>query len=172
MKVRVLLRLLTDDGWMLVRTRGSHRQFKHPTKPSTVTVSGKPGIEIPPGTLNSETGLSKIFLLTSVLITYCNLVACREGPTPAFVEDLIASHGTNAIDAPQEIWRYRLKGELVYYVPPQCCDIPSALYNQNGEVICSPDGGLTGSGDGLCPNFFKDRKNGKLIWEKAQGEVR
>ena len=35
------------------RTRGSHRQFKHPSKPGTVTVSGKPGIDVPHGTLNS-----------------------------------------------------------------------------------------------------------------------
>ncbi len=53
MKVRLVLRLLKDDGWVLNRTRGSHRQFKHPTKSGTVTVSGKPGIEVPPGTLNS-----------------------------------------------------------------------------------------------------------------------
>jgi len=53
MKVRILLRLLKNDGWVLVRTRGSHRQFKHPVKSGTVTVSGKPGIDMPPGTLNS-----------------------------------------------------------------------------------------------------------------------
>jgi len=45
--------LLEDDGWYLVRTRGSHCQFKHPTKRGTVTVSGKSGIDVPPGTLNS-----------------------------------------------------------------------------------------------------------------------
>jgi len=53
MKVRVLLRLLKNDGWVLVRMRGSHRQFKHPSKQGTVTVSGKPGVDMPPGTLNS-----------------------------------------------------------------------------------------------------------------------
>jgi len=45
--------LLEDDGWYLVRTKGSHRQFKHSTKPGTVTVSGKSSVDIPPGTLNS-----------------------------------------------------------------------------------------------------------------------
>lgn len=53
MKVRAVLRLLKDDGWVLKRTRGSHRQFRHPTKLGTVTVSGKPGIDVPTGTLNS-----------------------------------------------------------------------------------------------------------------------
>jgi predicted RNA binding protein YcfA (HicA-like mRNA interferase family) len=39
------------DGWQLVRTKGSHRQFRHPDKPGAVTVAGKPGIEVPKGTL-------------------------------------------------------------------------------------------------------------------------
>ena len=51
--VRELVRALEEDGWVLVRTRGSHRQFHHPTKPGTVTVSGQPGIDIPLGTLRS-----------------------------------------------------------------------------------------------------------------------
>jgi predicted RNA binding protein YcfA (HicA-like mRNA interferase family) len=53
MKVSEVLRLLHDDGWYLVTTRGSHRQFKHPTKSGRVTVAGKPGEDLAPGTLNS-----------------------------------------------------------------------------------------------------------------------
>lgn len=53
MKVRDLLRLIEADGWQLARTRGSHRQFKHPSKPGLVTVPGHPSDEIAPGTLNS-----------------------------------------------------------------------------------------------------------------------
>lgn len=53
MKVRDVLRLLKDDGWYLVVTVGSHRQFKHPTKKGRVTVPGKPNDDLPTGTLNS-----------------------------------------------------------------------------------------------------------------------
>ena len=53
MKVRDLLRLLENDGWILNRTRGSHRQFKHPTKPGLVTVAGKLSADVPKGTLNA-----------------------------------------------------------------------------------------------------------------------
>ena len=53
MKIRDLLRLLADDGWYLARTRGSHQQFKHPTKPGLVTVAGKASDDLAPGTLNS-----------------------------------------------------------------------------------------------------------------------
>ena len=53
MKVRDLLRLVEGDGWLLVRTRGSHRQYKHPSKSGLVTVPGHPSDDVAPGTLNS-----------------------------------------------------------------------------------------------------------------------
>jgi predicted RNA binding protein YcfA (HicA-like mRNA interferase family) len=62
MKVSEVLRLLQDDGWYLVATRGSHRQYKHPTKPGRVTVPGKTRDDFAPGTLNSilkQSGLKK-----------------------------------------------------------------------------------------------------------------
>ena len=61
-KVKDLIVRLEEDGWFLVRTKGSHRQYHHPTKPGTVTVSGKPSVEVPVGTLNSalrQAGLKK-----------------------------------------------------------------------------------------------------------------
>ena len=48
-----VLRLLREDGWYLVATKGSHRQFKHPTKPGRVAVAGKPSDDLAPRTLNS-----------------------------------------------------------------------------------------------------------------------
>jgi predicted RNA binding protein YcfA (HicA-like mRNA interferase family) len=53
MKVSEALRLLQQDGWQLVAQRGSHRQFKHPSKSGRVTVAGKPSDDLAPGTLNS-----------------------------------------------------------------------------------------------------------------------
>jgi predicted RNA binding protein YcfA (HicA-like mRNA interferase family) len=61
-KVQELLALLQADGWFQVRQKGSHRQLHHPSKPGTVTVAGKPSVEVPPGTLNSilkQAGLKK-----------------------------------------------------------------------------------------------------------------
>ncbi len=52
-KIREILRRLEEDGWQLVATRGSHRQFRHPVKPGRVTVAGKPGDDLAPGTYNS-----------------------------------------------------------------------------------------------------------------------
>ena len=52
-KVSDVLRRLKEDGWYLVATRGSHRQFKHPSKPGRVTVPGKPSDDLGAGTLDS-----------------------------------------------------------------------------------------------------------------------
>jgi predicted RNA binding protein YcfA (HicA-like mRNA interferase family) len=53
MKVKEVIRLLEGEGWFLVATRGSHRQYKHPVRPGRVTVAGKPSDDLAPGTLNS-----------------------------------------------------------------------------------------------------------------------
>jgi len=52
-KVREVIRLIENDGWCLVDTEGSHRQYKHANKPGRVTVSGHPGDDMPKGTLAS-----------------------------------------------------------------------------------------------------------------------
>jgi len=62
MKVKEVIRILEKEGWILKRTRGSHRQFRHPSKPGTVTVAGKLSVEIPPGTLKSISKQSGIEL--------------------------------------------------------------------------------------------------------------
>ena len=52
-KVRELIKLVEKDGWVLVVTKGSHRQFKHPSKPGRVTIAGHPGDDIATGTYRS-----------------------------------------------------------------------------------------------------------------------
>ena len=53
MKVRDAISLIEKDGWYLARTKGSHRQYKHPTKRGLVTVPGKPSDDLASGTVNS-----------------------------------------------------------------------------------------------------------------------
>jgi predicted RNA binding protein YcfA (HicA-like mRNA interferase family) len=63
LKVRELIRLVEKDGWIHVRTTGSHRQFHHPRKPGTVTIAGKPSVDVPPKTMASvlrQAGLGKV----------------------------------------------------------------------------------------------------------------
>ncbi|MGQ5710391.1 type II toxin-antitoxin system HicA family toxin [Desulforudis sp. DRI-14] len=53
MKVRDVIKLIETDGWYMVCQKGSHRQFKHPTRPGRVTIAGHPNDDLASGTLNS-----------------------------------------------------------------------------------------------------------------------
>jgi len=53
MKVREAIKMIEQDGWYHIDTRGSHRQYKHPTKKGRVTIAGHPSDDLAPGTLNS-----------------------------------------------------------------------------------------------------------------------
>lgn len=102
----------------------------------------------------------------------CLLLATVIGCTPAayeelpsFVSQLIARlEAEPKANPPGSIWQYNYKGQVVFYVPPSCCDVPSALYATDGSIICGPDGGIRGTGDGKCPDFFAARTDEKLIW--------
>jgi predicted RNA binding protein YcfA (HicA-like mRNA interferase family) len=62
-KVRDAIRLVEADGWYLVVTRGSHRQYKHASKTGRVTIAGKPSDDMSPGTWNSilkQAGLKEV----------------------------------------------------------------------------------------------------------------
>ncbi len=52
-KVRDIIKLIERDGWYCVRTKGSHRQYKHLTKSGLVTIPGNTGDDMAPGTLNN-----------------------------------------------------------------------------------------------------------------------
>jgi predicted RNA binding protein YcfA (HicA-like mRNA interferase family) len=52
-KVRDIIKLIEKDGWYWVRTKGSHHQYKHSTKPGLVTIPGNPGDDVASGTLNN-----------------------------------------------------------------------------------------------------------------------
>jgi predicted RNA binding protein YcfA (HicA-like mRNA interferase family) len=62
MKVSDIIEVIESDGWYLVATQGSHRQYKHPTKRGRVTIAGNMSHDLAPGTLNSilkQAGLKK-----------------------------------------------------------------------------------------------------------------
>lgn len=69
---------------------------------------------------------------------------------------------------PQKIVEYLYKGKKVYYVVMPCCDFFNEVYDEKCKLLGSPDGGFTGKGDGKLPDFFKEAKNEKLIWEAAK----
>ena len=93
-----------------------------------------------------------------------------EDTTPDWLTALIAQLESEPVaNPPAVLAQYEYKGQTVYYLPPRCCDVPSVVYGQAGNVICSADGGLTGKGNGRCPDFFAERKDEKIIWRDKRG---
>jgi hypothetical protein len=107
-----------------------------------------------------------IFLIVLSLSLF---YACKEGNNnkiPACIEAKIENIKSQDVwNPPAKIWQYKYNGQTVYYIPPRCCDIPSILLDENCNTICSPDGGITGGGDGRCSDFFDKRTDEKLIWK-------
>jgi predicted RNA binding protein YcfA (HicA-like mRNA interferase family) len=63
LRVRDVIKLIESNGWYLARTKGSHRQFRHPFKKGLVTVAGKPDLDLNPKTLKSilnQAGLKEV----------------------------------------------------------------------------------------------------------------
>lgn len=98
------------------------------------------------------------------------ILGCKQSTfpdeNPRWISNLIAKYQSEPVgNPPQSIWQYEYKGQIVYYIPPQCCDQFSLLYDENGKLIGYPDGGFSGRGDGKHVDFFSERKNEKLIWK-------
>lgn len=106
------------------------------------------------------------YSLTLALLLSSLVLADDAPETPRFLEVLIESFRDQSPEiAPEEVWSYWFRDRRVFYVAPQyCCDLSSTLYDESGEVICHPDGGIAGSGDGRCPDFFKELTDGVRIW--------
>jgi predicted RNA binding protein YcfA (HicA-like mRNA interferase family) len=63
MKIRDVVRMIEMDGWYMIQSRGSHKQYKHATKKGRVTIAGHPNADLGPGTLNSilkQAGLKEV----------------------------------------------------------------------------------------------------------------
>ncbi len=101
------------------------------------------------------------------------LLNCNDNDEDEFVPQIPECIQQKIIDiSAQEVWnppakiyQYMYKGDTVFFIPQRCCDIFSELYDKNCNLICAPDGGVAGEGDGVCPDFFEERSNEMLIWE-------
>jgi hypothetical protein len=85
-------------------------------------------------------------------------------PDPPCVDDLIAE----ILSRPPygaSITRAMYRGQVTYLVQEPCCDFLNPLYDSSCQVICHPDGGIHGQGDGLCADYYDERWDVQVIWE-------
>lgn len=122
---------------------------------------------------------SQFLKIISVSIKYVFviiiLLSCERSvnqkDTPECIRKMIDEIRRDPVrNPPAEIWQYNYNSMTVYFVPQYCCDYPSILVDENCSFLCSPDGGISGAGDGKCTEFFKNRSNGKLIWKDERAK--
>jgi hypothetical protein len=131
----------------------------------------------PPADVSNESHVKTRLFRLCVLCLLCLLcVSCGHEapvapePTQEWLTALIRNIEMQPVaNPPISITRYDYKRTVVYYVPPRCCDTMSDLYRADGTMLCHPDGGLTGNGDGRCPDFFTERNNPQIIWQDPRG---
>lgn len=110
------------------------------------------------------------------LLAACNKPDEKATPLPAVHSDAAAGmpgclqQKINAIltepvrNPPARILRFSYNGDTVFYIPSYCCDHFSELYDGECNLICHPDGGLAGNGDGQCPTFWTTATDSVEIW--------
>lgn len=106
-------------------------------------------------------------LLSSLFFSCCTQKhSTKENQIPDWLKKEISSfESVDVKNSPGQIQSFKYNSNLVYYVSqPACCDQYSALYDESGNIICHPDGGITGKGDGKCSDFFELRAEMKVIW--------
>lgn len=109
-----------------------------------------------------------IFLF-SVLLDAKKCDSKKQDDIPACIQQLITDYANRPVQNPSAVfYEYDYKGQKVYYMKPPCCDQFSKLYDSGCNLICAPDGGITGKGDGKCPDFFTERSNEKVIWKDSR----
>ena len=111
----------------------------------------------------------KSFLFLSVLLSLTASKSCKDGKDqtlPSCIQQMIEEYQSKpSQNPPASIYEYDYNGQKVYYVTAPCCDQLNKLYDANCNIICHPDGGFSGKGDGKCPDFNSAKANEKLIWK-------
>ncbi len=114
--------------------------------------------------------MKNLFILLSLFIL--NSSKCdskNNSKTSKCIAQKIEEFKTQKVtNPPTAIYQYTYNNQKVYFITSPCCDIPSALYDENCTKICAPDGGFTGKGDGKCTDFFKTRTDEKLVWKDSR----
>lgn len=100
------------------------------------------------------------------------LAGCRGSPSevsPLWLFRLIGQQMSEPVaNPPAYIARLEYETGVFYYLPPRCCDIWSDLYDVEGALVCHPEGGLTGGGDGNCPELG-ELLSVEVIWRDPRG---
>ena len=106
-----------------------------------------------------------IAALAASIILSAPLALAQTEEHPEWVRNFIAGKEAQPVENPPgSLTKCLYKDKIVYYYPPVCCDQYSELYDEAGNYLCAPDGGMTGDGDGKCSDFYDLKADCEVIW--------
>lgn len=110
--------------------------------------------------------MKNILKLSAVLFLLWNISSCAKDDIPICVQQLITDIRSAPVqNPPVRIEEWRIANTVYYYVTSGCCDRFNHLYDNECNIVCAPDGGITGKGDGNCPTGMTFKK---VIWEDGR----
>lgn len=124
-------------------------------------------------TMNTQTMKRMLLIFPSIavmalLVNSCNKEKIAKDTPDCIKREIAKIQSEEVRNPPASVWEYQYNGKTVYYIPSYCCDMFSQLFDDHCNLICSPDGGITGGGDGQCTDFFDKRKHEKLVWQDGR----
>ena len=149
------MRLLSLAASLMLTTACAHQQVSV-TTPTTPPPPGQASGSAAPAPTSAST----------VDPVYARMLESDTTARPAWLKARIkAVLGERKRNPITRMLRYTYGGQTVYYISAPCCDQYSEVLDTKGKLVCQPDGGITGKGDGKCPDFDKNKTNEKLVWQ-------
>lgn len=107
-------------------------------------------------------------LVAIVLLVSSSYNGCRKQLTqlPPCIQKKIATlQAQPKQNPPAHVEEYVYNGKSVFYFSSDCCDQYNYVYDEDCNVICAPDGGITGKGDGRCADFLEKATHVRTVWK-------
>jgi hypothetical protein len=113
--------------------------------------------------------MKKSFLTAAVALCMCACGGTTPEVQPPWLQQLIERQMAEPVaNPPAFIARQEYASGVYYFLPSRCCDIWSDLYDADGALVCHPDGGITGAGDGNCPELGAMLSE-EIVWRDPRG---
>ena len=102
--------------------------------------------------------MKNVVLFTGLAVLLIAVSACNKPDLQTDVPNCIEKKIKKAMNAsvqnpPMEVWKWTDNSNTYYYVTSGCCDQFNYLYDDKCNIVCAPDGGFSGGGDGNCPTL-------------------
>ena len=111
-------------------------------------------------------------IITLLLLFAATFQSCEplnlEIDVPSCIEREIRQMKRDPVtNPPAAVYQWETEGKIYYYITSDCCDQYNWLYDTSCDVVCAPDGGFTGMGDGNCPQWTGTISQ-KLVWRDSR----